>query len=1237
MVWTNGQVVFEGIVRFKSPYRKRLRRFKRGYVVLTKEVLVVQSSKGGSVKGVIPMSHGRTAFHRSDPRRFEVGHADETVDAAVMWLFKAESDGEAEAWMRAIDEVIESVPEELDVFPGFAEPEAENVRIIRVSPDTIQVYGYADPECSAVIVHEAVRVEHVLKFRLTGTALMVRHTGVGVRKNEVISFVVHLSAAIGKRLMAKLRENVSSNLSKQVSIYAIALRPGGDLDKRLVIHPEQLLVERPEDGTRIKSQSMPASERIRIQQAHRTSAQKAIARATKKHTKAKSSALRSRGSSTPSSARRAAKAKAKAKRKGGKLKSQSSNNLAVPEDEYGGGAHSGSDSSFAFSEYDGRSEDGHLGATLGTTLDDSTMLDDADVSGVYANEDESEEEDGEVDFGDDDEFVVADKVVAGRDEWDTLLELDWEEVAELKRVAHDALAIATADGKTFVVYFEDENVFDMALSELNLILRSFATKESLQFSATIDEVIDGIMSSASAARISSASLAGKEEDSDESEMSSTDLGLEMGEMEEMGEKREKGEGMMEGGNVRKHAPRSVENWKRTRTGVLWDDVAKAVAAGHLKREDVVGGVFEDDNALLDEEVDLFLPTDTDETRQRKRWIRRIFDGWVGVAATKPGGEQVLEEISFGVLYQKYSQGLYHDRLFDFGYTAGFFMLFLVLGWFHFGLGWAVLGALLWFLVEERRREIRERKMHLMAMRAFRDLSFDDPIMKALLNIPNAVDKILPPWVQSPHIHRVEWLNIIVEKMWPYLHVAIEDAIVEKVTPLFEKRPDVIKEVGFASCDFGTIPFLLTGLEIHDSEAEDVLCDLDFRWAGNPDFAIWVKVKGMTLTVRITNFQLFGTFRVGLKPLMRQLPGFGAISVSFAKKPLIDFTLEAGKVNITHLPGVAPWITSFIRQQIVSNLVWPQKIIKEIYSTEEVERAYLNDHVPTGMVVIHVESAESLRKADLFSSDPYVALSIDGIIDAKKTSVIKRKTSPVWNETVEFPVPDITGKKLYLDVFDSDMGLNADDLLGRSEFDLYSLSPYLTVRVSEPLTLAKKGSISYSVRWVPFYGNAEYQPALAAESASEYAGFVFCHIKKATALPMGATMVTATLAVGMESCKTRQSSAANGNKPIWDEKHVLKVEDYRTDVLRIHLEHPVGKKKVEDVGVAKVQLASLAKRDYVEESSFLLEGVAQGAVHLRLIFTSVRELEDDVGVGGGGVGGGGGASSSGRSTPVRGSP
>lgn len=88
----------------------------------------------------------------------------------------------------------------------------------------------------------------------------------------------------------------------------------------------------------------------------------------------------------------------------------------------------------------------------------------------------------------------------------------------------------------------------------------------------------------------------------------------------------------------------------------------------------------------------------------------------------------------------------------------------------------------------------------------------------------------------------------------------------------------------------------------------------------------------------------------------------------------------------------------------------------------------------GVLMIKVMKGTNLAVRDMFSSDPYVVLTLGQ--QKAQTTVMKSSLNPIWNEELMLSVPQDYGP-LKLEVFDHDT-FSADDIMGEAEIDIQSL-------------------------------------------------------------------------------------------------------------------------------------------------------------------------------------------------------
>nr|GMC58598.1 synaptotagmin-5-like [Ipomoea batatas] len=62
--------------------------------------------------------------------------------------------------------------------------------------------------------------------------------------------------------------------------------------------------------------------------------------------------------------------------------------------------------------------------------------------------------------------------------------------------------------------------------------------------------------------------------------------------------------------------------------------------------------------------------------------------------------------------------------------------------------------------------------------------------------------------------------------------------------------------------------------------------------------------GVALPVQVKNIGFTGVFRLILRPLVDELPCFGAVCVSLRHKKKLDFTLKVIGGDLTAIPGIS---------------------------------------------------------------------------------------------------------------------------------------------------------------------------------------------------------------------------------------------------------------------------------------------------------------------------------------------
>nr|GLL45318.1 synaptotagmin-5-like [Ipomoea trifida] len=297
----------------------------------------------------------------------------------------------------------------------------------------------------------------------------------------------------------------------------------------------------------------------------------------------------------------------------------------------------------------------------------------------------------------------------------------------------------------------------------------------------------------------------------------------------------------------------------------------------------------------------------------------------------------------------------------------------------------------------------------------------------------------PSWVVFSKQQKLKWLNSHLVKIWPSVNEAASELIKMNVEPVLESyRPVVLASLKFSKFTLGTVAPQFTGISIVEDGSDGITMELEMQWDGNPNIVLDIKTYlGVALPVQVKNIAFTGVFRLIFRPLVEELPCFGAVCVSLRQKKKLDFTLKVVGGDLTAIPGIADAIEGTIRDAIEDSIMWPvRKVIPILpgdYSDLELK--------PVGKLDVKLVQAKGLTNKDLIGkSDPYAVLYVRPVRDrTKKSKTINNDLNPVWNEHFQFVVEDPLTQHLVVKIYD-DEGLQASELIGLTHIRLNELEP-----------------------------------------------------------------------------------------------------------------------------------------------------------------------------------------------------
>lgn len=299
--------------------------------------------------------------------------------------------------------------------------------------------------------------------------------------------------------------------------------------------------------------------------------------------------------------------------------------------------------------------------------------------------------------------------------------------------------------------------------------------------------------------------------------------------------------------------------------------------------------------------------------------------------------------------------------------------------------------------------------------------------------------LYPSWVVFSTQQKLKWLNEELTKIWPFVNEAASELIKVSVEPVLEQyRPVVFAALKFSKLTLGTVAPQFTGISIIESNEEGIIMELEMNWDANPSIILDVKTRlGVSLPIQMKDIGFTGVFRLIFRPLVEELPCFGAVCFSLRKKKKLDFKLKVIGGDISAIPGISAALEDTIKNAVEDSITWPvRKVIPIIpgdYSNLELK--------PVGTLEVKLVQAKDLTNKDLIGkSDPFATLYIRPLPDkTKRSKTINNDLNPIWNEHFEFIVEDADTQSVTVKIYDDD-GIQESELIGCVQVSLKDLQP-----------------------------------------------------------------------------------------------------------------------------------------------------------------------------------------------------
>ena len=368
------------------------------------------------------------------------------------------------------------------------------------------------------------------------------------------------------------------------------------------------------------------------------------------------------------------------------------------------------------------------------------------------------------------------------------------------------------------------------------------------------------------------------------------------------------------------------------------------------------------------------------------------------------------------------------------------------------------------------------------------------------NIP-AGEFSLPRWVIYPDVEKVQWLNILLRRLWPHLKKNLAASIHGSVQPLLDSaRPAFMSSLGFSALNFGNSPLRITGVKTYDQVgADSIVVDIGLALHtvdSNILFEVGLnQTLGAKVEISLHDLGFSARLRVTLSHLCLTGPGgIGAISLAFTQRPEIDFNLsspQAGGFTVTDVPGVHAFLTGFIKDTLVGAMVVPHQIVIPLIDLDSPVVEDLAYKAPAGIVVIRVIGARHLNHAtwwhDVFDlmglhrprlpprlCSHFVTAEL-GAQKVQTDGVRNMAGSPVFDTTLALIVHSRDAHCVDFELL-ATRHLSSNEVVGTSSVWLQSLAPRVETRLALPLRQsadalprAADACIDAHLTWMPVFG------------------------------------------------------------------------------------------------------------------------------------------------------------------------
>ncbi|GAB6032126.1 hypothetical protein CHUAL_010489 [Chamberlinius hualienensis] len=424
-------------------------------------------------------------------------------------------------------------------------------------------------------------------------------------------------------------------------------------------------------------------------------------------------------------------------------------------------------------------------------------------------------------------------------------------------------------------------------------------------------------------------------------------------------------------------------------------------------------------------------------------------------------------------------------------------------------------------------------------------------------------------VQIDNVERSEWLNTMIQLLWPYIGKNVKHFIKYQLEPTIKQQ---FISFTFDTIELGGTPVKIGEIEVYaeDELRNEIIMDLNVIYKGDCHF----QVSSGVIKAGIKDFQFNGKIRVIMKPLKKEMPLIGGVQVYLLEKPEIEFD-ATNLIGFMDLPGLKELIRNFLSSQFVL----PNKSTKKILPA--VPSRMIHMLQPKGVLRISVIEAKDLMIKDFLTSDPYAIITVRG--EEFRTQTINSNLNPQWNYSCEYILDVYRNLTVTIQLFDYDLA-SKDENLGWVSFSYGEILEKESNDFWLPLDRAETGQIHLQFQWFQL-NNDKRQLQTNVSSKLKKAGCSNCvlvvYIDSAKQLPFianGGVEPSPFVQCSVGGNKVETNVCENTNNPVWDKGFTFFLTDPSNTEISLKV---FDKPSNSALGHVEYQLAKLIDENYLE--------------------------------------------------------